>query len=46
MGIQAYLLLALAVVLVIGIIKKLWGLVKFLAIAFIIAAALHYFGIF
>ena len=42
---KTYILAALAILLILGIIKKLWGLVKFLILAAIAAVVLMYFNI-
>ena len=42
---MVYLYIALAVLIVFAVVKKLWGLVKFVIIAAIVAAVLMYFKV-
>lgn len=42
---KTYIFAALAIFLLLGIFKKLWGLVKFLILAALAAAVLMYFHI-
>ena len=42
---MVYLYIALAILIVFAILKKLWGLAKFAIAALIVAAALMYFKV-
>lgn len=45
MSVGKYILIALAVLIGFGIVKKIWGLVKFILGIALIAVILMYFGI-